>query len=124
MVGNSELIAKSKEQRCTVENVRVLTCVRRVIECRQANRPGLWARLSLSLRFCCPGDGRKWLWKGDAVFTMNEILAKLRHIQRLWIELGRTTEGSAEYEILVKEIRILSTEYQALVEAHTKSQKG
>jgi hypothetical protein len=46
----------------------------------------------------------------------NPALDKLRRIQQLWAELGRTKPDAPEYETIMEEIRILSTEYQALVD--------
>jgi hypothetical protein len=51
---------------------------------------------------------------------MKEVLEKVQQIQELWLELGRAKPNTSEYGIIVKKIRILSAEYQALVEARTK----
>jgi hypothetical protein len=47
----------------------------------------------------------------------NLAVIKLQIIQGLWRELGRTESTSAEYEIRLKKIRVLSAEYQLLVDA-------
>jgi hypothetical protein len=54
---------------------------------------------------------------------MNEtdvVLDKLQRIQQLWLELGRTRLDTPEYVALMKKIRVLSAEYQALVDAAKK----
>ena len=51
---------------------------------------------------------------------MSEIkvaIDKLRSIQELWRELGRTESNAPGYETLLKKIRALSAEYQELVDA-------
>lgn len=50
-------------------------------------------------------------------------LEKLRRIQLLWTELGRTRLGTPEYETLMAEIRALSSEYRALVDALRKPEE-
>ena len=58
---------------------------------------------------------------------MNEpdgVLAKLQRIQQLWIELGRTKLKTPEYERLIDAIRVLSVEYQGIVDASKKPQKS
>jgi hypothetical protein len=45
---------------------------------------------------------------------------KLQRIQELWRELGRTESSAPGYETLLKKIRILSAEYQELVDAARK----
>jgi hypothetical protein len=49
---------------------------------------------------------------------------KLKRIQQLWTELGRTKSDAPEYETLLKKIRVLSAEYQALVDACKKPEKS
>jgi hypothetical protein len=49
-----------------------------------------------------------------------EVVAKLQRIQELWIELGRTKLDSPEYNSLMKRIRGLSAEYEALVKTKEK----
>jgi hypothetical protein len=54
---------------------------------------------------------------------MNETKAaieKLQRIQELWRELGRTASSSPEYQPLIAQIRVLSAEYQTLVDAVKK----
>ena len=50
----------------------------------------------------------------------NLAVQKLQRIQQLWIELGRTKLDTHEYSRLMKEIRVLSAEYQLLVDAPKK----
>ena len=52
----------------------------------------------------------------------DEVVAidKLRRIEDLWEQLKVAKTSTAEYETLIKEIRVLSTEYQKLVEAVKK----
>jgi hypothetical protein len=45
------------------------------------------------------------------------------HIQELWHELGRTKSSAPEYETLLEKIRVLSAEYQVIVEAAKKPAK-
>jgi hypothetical protein len=51
---------------------------------------------------------------------MDEILAKLERIQQLWKEQEKLKPGTSEHEALMKQIRALALEYQALVEAARK----
>jgi hypothetical protein len=48
---------------------------------------------------------------------------KLQRIQELWAELARTKPKTLQYEILLKNIRNLSGEYDALLRAPAKSQQ-
>jgi hypothetical protein len=50
----------------------------------------------------------------------NVAIEKLQRIQELWRELGRTESNAPGYETLLKKIRVLSAEYQELVEAARK----
>jgi hypothetical protein len=50
----------------------------------------------------------------------NVAVEKLQRIQDLWRELGRTQSNAPEYETLLKKIRVLSAEYQELVDAARK----
>jgi hypothetical protein len=50
----------------------------------------------------------------------NVAIEKLQHIQELWRELGRTESNAPGYETLLKKIRVLSAEYQELVDAARK----
>jgi hypothetical protein len=45
---------------------------------------------------------------------VDEAVVKLQRIHELWAELKRTKEKTPEHETLLKKIRILSAEYQAL----------
>jgi hypothetical protein len=47
----------------------------------------------------------------------NPAFNKLKRVQQLWEELGRTKLNSAEYQDIMKNIRALSAEYQLLVDA-------
>jgi hypothetical protein len=49
-------------------------------------------------------------------------IVKLQCIQQLWVELGRTKLNSAEYQGIIKEIRLLSAEYQLLANAPQKGE--
>jgi hypothetical protein len=53
----------------------------------------------------------------------NAAVEKLRRIQQLWQELGRTKTSSPEYEVLLKKIRTLSAEYEALLPDPKKLEK-
>jgi hypothetical protein len=46
----------------------------------------------------------------------NVAIEKLQRIQELWRELGRTESNAPGYETLLKKIRVLSAEYQELVD--------
>jgi hypothetical protein len=49
---------------------------------------------------------------------------KLLRIHQLWQELERTRPGASESEALMKKIRVLSGEYQALTEGPKQPQKS
>jgi hypothetical protein len=51
---------------------------------------------------------------------VNLAVKKLQRIQQLWLELGRTRLDTPEYQTLMKEIRVLSAEYQTLVDSRNK----
>jgi hypothetical protein len=54
---------------------------------------------------------------------MNELdalLDKLQRIQQLWVEVGRTKSDTPEYKTLMDKLRVLSAEYQALVDSAKK----
>jgi hypothetical protein len=58
---------------------------------------------------------------------MNEINAaieKLKQIQQLWIDLGRTKFNTPEYKTLLAKIRAQSAEYQALIDAPKKPEES
>jgi hypothetical protein len=57
------------------------------------------------LILCPQGTGR-----------MNLIVDKLERIKQLWKELERTHPDTYEHRALMRQIRILSKEYQVLVE--------
>jgi hypothetical protein len=50
----------------------------------------------------------------------DQALAKLKQIQDLWAELGRTRLDSPEYQSLMERIHALSAEYRALVDQPKK----
>jgi hypothetical protein len=50
----------------------------------------------------------------------NEAIEKLTQIEHLWEQLRSTRSHTPEYKKLVKEIGVLSMEYQKLVEAGKK----
>jgi len=54
---------------------------------------------------------------------VDEAVAKLQRIHELLAELKRTKEKTPEHETLLKKIRILSAEYQALTEGPKTHQK-
>jgi hypothetical protein len=53
----------------------------------------------------------------------NDAAAKLKRIHELWAELARTKPKTLQYEILLKNIRNLSAEYDALLQAPRKFQQ-
>jgi hypothetical protein len=54
----------------------------------------------------------------------NPAFNKLKRVQQLWEELGRTKLNSAEYQDIMKNIRALSAEYQSLVDTSPKRGKS
>jgi hypothetical protein len=50
----------------------------------------------------------------------NDAIEKLTRIEQLWKQLKSTTTNTLEYKILVKEIGVLSMEYQKLADAARK----
>lgn len=54
---------------------------------------------------------------------INAALDKLHRIQQLWKEIERTKSDTPEHETLLQKIRVLSDEYQALVDAFVKPKK-
>jgi hypothetical protein len=61
---------------------------------------------------------------GSGVNDTNPAIDKLRRIQKLWVELGRTKLDSPAYQEIMKNSRSLSAEYQSLVEASQKPGKS
>ena len=53
----------------------------------------------------------------------NEVQAQLGRLLALWGELKRAHAGSEAYEALVKQIRVESEAYKALVDAHVAQEK-
>jgi hypothetical protein len=53
----------------------------------------------------------------------NAAIDKLQRIQQLWKEMGQTKSDTPEYQALLKKIRVLSAEYQAIVDTPVKPQK-
>lgn len=62
--------------------------------------------------------------EGRGMTDTNRAVDKLQSIQDLWRQLGRTKVDAAEYESLMKKIRVLSAEYQALVDGASKRDKS
>jgi hypothetical protein len=54
----------------------------------------------------------------------NPAIDKLQRIQKLWAELGRTRMRTPEHETIMEKIRVLSAEYQLLVDASPKPGKS
>jgi hypothetical protein len=54
----------------------------------------------------------------------NVAVDKLQRIQQLWVELGRTKLNTPEYQSILEKIRALSAEYQAVVDAHKKTEQS
>jgi hypothetical protein len=57
---------------------------------------------------------------GSEMSETKVAIEKLQRIQELWRELGRTESSAPGYEALMKKIRVLSAEYQELVDATMK----
>ncbi len=55
---------------------------------------------------------------------MDRIFEKLQHIQLLWKELELTKPNTSEYVALMDQIRILSDEYWALINAPKKPRES
>ena len=53
----------------------------------------------------------------------NIAIVKLERIQQLWVELGQTRSHTPEYETNMNRIRVLSAEYQAVVDGSKKPEK-
>lgn len=53
----------------------------------------------------------------------NLTFEKLKSLEILWVRIGRTAPDSAEYRILMAEIRAQSAEYLAILEAHVPDQE-
>lgn len=51
---------------------------------------------------------------------LRDAAAKLQRIQDLWAELARTKPKTLQHEILLKNIRNLSAEYEALLQSPRK----
>ena len=58
---------------------------------------------------------------GSEMSETKVAIEKLQRIQELWRELGRTASSSPEYETRIARIRVLSGEYQALVDSVKKT---
>jgi hypothetical protein len=54
----------------------------------------------------------------------NPGIVKLQRIQKLWVEFGRTGLRTPEYETITERIRVLSAEYQSLIDASPKPGKS
>jgi ankyrin repeat protein len=55
---------------------------------------------------------------------MDEILDKLQRIQQLWKKQEQVKLGTPEHEALMQQIRVLSAEYQALIDTPKKPRKS
>jgi hypothetical protein len=55
--------------------------------------------------------------RGCSMSESSVAIEKLEAIQKLWVELGRVRLKSQEYETLLEKIRVLSAEYQLLIES-------
>jgi hypothetical protein len=55
---------------------------------------------------------------------MDRIYEILQRIQSLWKELELTKPDSSEYVVLLNQIRVLSDEYMALIDAPKKPSKS
>jgi hypothetical protein len=55
---------------------------------------------------------------------MERIYDTLQRIQSLWIELERTKPDTSEYVALMNQIRALSDEYRALIDAPKKPRES
>ena len=55
---------------------------------------------------------------------VDAVLAKLQQIQQLWTEVQRLKPNEPEYKVLVEKIRLLSAEYQALIESSHQSNES
>ena len=53
----------------------------------------------------------------------NITIDKLERIQQLWAELGRTRPHTPQYETNMNRIRVLSAEYEEVVDGSTKPKK-
>jgi hypothetical protein len=61
---------------------------------------------------------------GGGMSKTDVVVDKLKRIQELWLELGRAKMNAPEYQILMEKIRVLSAEYQALVDASKKPKES
>jgi hypothetical protein len=55
---------------------------------------------------------------------MNRVSETLERIQQLWKALEKVKAGSSEHSALVEKIRVLSAEYESLVDAPKKPPKA
>lgn len=51
---------------------------------------------------------------------MDRVFDTLERIRQLWNELERAKPNTAEYEALMEKIRLLSAQYQGLIDAPKK----
>jgi hypothetical protein len=79
--------------------------------------------INRSLQWHCGGGIQV---QDDPNCGVNETNAanKLKSIRKLWEELARTRLRTAEYQAIMKRIRVLSAEYQVLVGASEKPEKS
>jgi hypothetical protein len=83
--------------------------------------------VSRTIRIVCSRRASKKPWFSASPLSgssgmndANPAIDKLQRIQQLWAELGRTKLNGSEYRDIMKNIRALSAEYQALVDAFPK----
>jgi hypothetical protein len=55
---------------------------------------------------------------------MERIYEALEHIKSLWKELELTKPDTIEYDALMNQIRVLSDEYRALIDAPKKPRES
>jgi len=55
---------------------------------------------------------------------MDRILEILQHVEQLWKELERAEPNGAEYKGLMEKIRVLSAEYEAIIDAPKKPRES
>jgi hypothetical protein len=55
---------------------------------------------------------------------MDRVFDVLQRIRQLWDELEQTKPNTAEYEALMERIRVLSAQYQALIDAPKKPRES
>jgi hypothetical protein len=64
------------------------------------------------------------LQRGGGMNNASLAIEKLRRIEELWEQLKGTKTNTLEYRAIVKEIGVLSMEYQELAEAAKKPEES